>query len=33
MSPVRGLNSTVQETASITGGKILGTIAVSSKLF
>src|SRR5919106_1987585 len=33
IKPVRGLNKTVQETASITGGKIFGTIAVSSKKF
>ena len=33
IKPVRGLSSTVQETASITGGKMLGTMAVSSKNF
>ncbi len=33
INPVRGLNSTVQATASITGGTMLGTIAVSSKTF
>ena len=31
IKPVRGLNSTVHDTASITGGKIFGTMAVSSK--
>src|SRR6266436_5243312 len=33
ISPVRGLSSTVQDTANITGGKIFGMIAVSSKNF
>ena len=33
MRPVRGLKRRVQETASMTGGKILGTMAVSSKNF
>ena len=31
IKPVRGLNSTVHDTASITGGKIFGTMAVISK--
>ena len=30
---MRGLSSTVHETASITGGKMFGMIAVSSKNF